>query len=120
MAYTKYENNTPIISDDGLEVVDDTRHNLEALRDNIISGVMPDWNLDDVGSPADEPHELIWKNGVLWLRAQITWGSSGGTDGNPVTIVYGFSGDSGGGYDTIGTLTMTYNTGGNMTGSSWT
>lgn len=119
MAYTKFANNKPDIADDGTAVVDNTRDNLEALRDNIVTGVMPDWPLDTVTGPSDEPTELIWKNGVLWLRAQITWGSAGGADGNPTSITYSFSGNSGGAYDTIATLTLSYNTGGDCTGSSW-
>lgn len=110
MVYTKFNNGKPDIADNGATVIDNTRDNLEALRDAIVAGALVDWNMDiNIGAgTAAEPDEIIYKNGVQWIRLDITWGTSGGADGSPTVIVYAYSANSGVGYDTIGTATMTY------------
>lgn len=110
MVYTKFNNGKPDIADNGATVIDNTRDNLEALRDAIVAGALVDWNMDinvGVGSAA-EPDEIIYKNGTQWIRLDITWGTSGGADGSPTVIVYDYSANSGVLYETIGTATMTY------------
>lgn len=121
MAYTKFTSDTPVIADTGGEVIDDTRNNLMALRDAIVAGTLVDWNLDITigGGSAEEPDELIYKKSTEWIRLQITWGTTGGEDGQPTVIIYAYSADSGGVYDTIGTATMTYDSNGNMTDLTW-
>ena len=121
MAYTKYTSDTPVITDTGGEVIDDTRNNLMALRDAIVAGALVDWNLDITvgGGSAAEPDELIYKKNTEWIRLDITWGTSGGADGQPTVIVYAYSSNSGSLYDTIGTATMTYDANGNMTDLTW-
>jgi hypothetical protein len=92
-----------------------------ALRDACVAGALVDWNLDITvgGGSAAEPDELIYKKSTEWLRLQITWGTTGGDDGQPTVIVYAYSANSGGLYDTIGTATMTYDSSGNMTDVTW-
>lgn len=110
MVYTKFNNGKPDIADNGATVIDNTRDNLEALRDAIVAGALVDWNMDitiGTGSAA-EPDEIIYKNGTQWIRLDITWGTSGGADGSPTVIVYDYSANSGVLYETIGTATMTY------------
>lgn len=110
MVYTKFNNGKPDIADNGATVIDNTRDNLEALRDAIVAGALVDWNMDiNVGAgSAAEPDEIIYKNGTQWIRLDITWGTSGGADGSPTVIVYDYSANSGVLYETIGTATMTY------------
>jgi hypothetical protein len=92
-----------------------------ALRDSVVAGALLDWDLTiTVGGGSDEePDEIIYKNGVEWLRLDVTWGTTGGEDGNPTVIVYAYSANSGGVYDTIGTLTHTYNGNGTCTATVW-
>ena len=92
-----------------------------ALRDGIVVGVMKGFDFTrTVGGGSDEePDEIIYKKSTEWLRLQITWGTSGGDDGQAKVIVYAYSSDSGVGYDTIGTLTNTYNANGTLTASVW-
>lgn len=122
MAYIPYVSDTPDIADTGAEVIDDTRQNLMALRDAVVAGALLDWDCTVTvgGGTAEEPDEIIYKNGVEWLRLDITWGTTGGEDGNPTVIVYAYSANSGGLYDTIGTLTHTYNANGTVTATAWT
>lgn len=128
MVYTPYVNNKPDIADAGQDVIDDSRENLEALRDAIMMGKIFDWDMTVTagGGSASEPDEIAWRyqgTGDLEVRATITWGTAGGSDGNPVTIVYAFTGNRTAGtptYDTIGTLTNTYDVNGEITSNSWT
>ena len=121
MAYTKFVKDKPVIADDGDIVINNTRENLMAVRDAVVMGVLVDFNMDITigGGSAAEPDEIIYKNGVEWIRLQVTWGTTGGDDGQPTVIVYAYSANSGGLYDTIGTATMTYGSGGEMTDITW-
>ena len=114
MAYTPFTPDKPVIADDGDVVINNTRNNLMAVRDGIVMGVMKGFNYTHSGGTDEEPTEVIYKNGVEWLRLAITWASN-----NPTVIVYSYSGDSGTGYDAIGTITNTYNGNGTLTGSVW-
>ena len=120
-SYTKFVKDKPDIADDGDIVINNTRENLMALRDAMVMGVLVDFDLAtaDITGPAAEPTQLVYKNGVEWIRHVITWGTSGGDDGNPLTIVYSYSSDSGSLYHTIGTLTMTYDSSGNLRSALW-
>lgn len=123
--YTKFETGVPLITDTGGEQITDIRNNLEALRDAIVAGTLVDWEQTDVtttkGTGTDaEPDELIWKKGTEWIRAQITWGTTGGQDGNPTQIIYAYSSNSGGAYDTIGTMALAYTAAGILQSTTWT
>jgi len=119
--YVDFEKDVPVITDDGDLVINDTRNNLMALRDAIVTGALNNWDLAtaDITGPADEPTQLIYKNGVEWIRLAITWGTTGGDDGNPLVIVYSYSANSGVLYHPLGTLTMTYDASGNMRSALW-
>lgn len=127
MAYTKYQVNVPDITDSGQDVIDDARENLEALRDAVVAGIFPDWDMSvtaGTGS-ASEPQRIEWRKdgtGVLAIRAEITWGTSGGSDGNPTSVEYEFTGNrtaSSPTWETMGTVSYTYDSDGNVTASSW-
>ena len=122
MAYTPFLPDTPDITDDGDVVINNTRENLMALRDAIVNGALVDWDLAtaDITGPADEPTQLVYKKSTEWMKLVITWGTSGGDDGNPLTVVYSYSANSGGLYDAIGTLTNTYDSSGNLRSALWT
>jgi hypothetical protein len=60
MVYTKFTPDTPIITDTGAEVIDDTRNNLMALRDAIVAGALVDWWMTPSGGTAEEPAQIIY------------------------------------------------------------
>ena len=123
MAYIPFLEDTPDIADTGAKVIDDSRQNLMALRDAIVCGSLKAWDLataDITGGTATEPAQLVYKKATEWIRLAITWGTAGGADGQPATIVYSYSANSGTLYDTIGTLSTTYDTSGNVRSSLWT
>lgn len=124
MAYIKFTSDTPIITDTGAEVIDDTRFNLMALRDAVVAGVLVDWDMTlNVGGGSDEePDEILYSknSNTEAIKLVITWGTTGGANGNPTVIVYHYStNDFGGSDETIGTLTHTYNGSGTLTASVW-
>lgn len=121
MAYTQFAEGKPVIAPDtGGDVVDYTRENLAALRDAVIAGVMPGWNLT-ISTPAQQPTSLVWAKGTLRVRAGVTYGTSGVTQYMPTTALYEFNGNSGiGAWDAMGTLTLIYDgVTGYLQSSSW-
>ena len=114
MAYIPFVTDKPVIADDGDVVINDTRFNLMAVRDGVVMGAMIGFNYTHSGGSDEEPTEVIYKKGVEWLRLAITWSAN-----TPTIIVYSYSGNSGGAYDAMGTLTSTYNGNGTLTGSTW-
>lgn len=121
MAYTLFAKDKPVIADTGAQVVDATRNNLMALRDAIVSGTLQGWTIAVTAGTgtAEQPQTIVYSNGVERVRLTTTWGSSGGALGNPQVVVFAYSGNSGGAYDTIGTATYSYDASGNMTGIAW-
>jgi len=121
MAYLTFENSVPVSSDNGLDVISDTRKNLEALRDAVQIGAVASWNYSktDGTGTAEAPQYIFYKNGVNWIRGTLTWGTSGGADGNVTVAVWAYSSNSGGAYDTIGTETIAFDVDGNVTTTTW-
>ena len=124
MAYVDFVDDKPVISDDGDVVINNTRENLMAVRDGVVMGKFLDWNMTPTvgGGSAEEPDSIEWRSGqgsgTDRVRATITWGTSGGADGNPTTIVWAFS-VNGSVYDTMGTQTITYDVNANITWITW-
>lgn len=124
MVYVDFVSDKPVIADDGDVVINNTRQNLMALRDAVVCGVLNGWNMtQSVGAGStDEPDEILYSNDTNGeaLKLDITWGTTGGEDGNPTVIVYSYSTDDFAASDEpMGTLTMTYNSNGTMTASTW-
>ena len=126
MAYDTFQPDKPDGADSGPTVIDDTRKNLRAIRDAAMMGTMPEWamepqNSDGSTPPSDpaQPEVLMYSRSTERLKLSITWGSSGGNDGNPTQIAYEYSADSGSTWESIGTETITYDSAGNVTGTSW-
>ena len=121
MAYNPFDDNKPATTDNGTTFVDETRYNLHAMRDAVVMGVMPNWNLSvNVGAGSnEEPDELIYAKGTERLKIALTWGNAGGADGNVETSVYSYSSNNGSSYDVIATLDITYNTDGTVLNTLW-
>lgn len=125
MAYTQFTDNKPVDTDTGPNVVDDTRNNLMALRDMVVMGAMPGWdfseNHDSSGDPS-QPDYLLWSknDNTEAIKAILTWGISGGEDGNVTMAVYHYSTDDFSSSDEIiGTETITYYTDGSVKTMIW-
>jgi len=122
MAYVSFDSTVPnAATQDGTDVCDAIRDNQEALRDAVVLGAMEDWDLTvtaGTGS-ASEPQYLTYDKGAERLRATLTWGTTGGEDGNVTQSVYAYSSNSGSSYDTIGTLAVSYDSNGNVTATTW-
>lgn len=124
MAYTPFEPDTPVIADDGDVVINNTRENLMALRDAVVTGALVGWAMAATGGTAEEPAQIQYTRTAPaeWLRLAITWGTSGGADGSPTSIVYSYSGISEADLvnNVIGTWGGTYDASGNLTAEAWT
>jgi len=114
MAYVPFVEDTPDITDTGAVVIDNTRENLMALRDACVVGALVGWDMAASGGTAAEPAQILYTHNVSaeLLRLTVTWAS-----GRPSVVVYAY--DGGGGYDTIGTWTATYDGSGNLTAETW-
>jgi hypothetical protein len=70
------------------------------------------------GGTARQPTTMLWKNGAIWLRAVVTWGTTGGETYNIKEMVWSLSLNSGGAYDQIDDQTFTFDTAGNLTATT--
>lgn len=119
MAYNAFTDGKPVGTDTGLEAIDYMRENLMALRDAVVAGAMAGWDYAPSGGTADEPATVTYSKSTERIRGSITWGSSGGADGNPTEIVWEYSSDSGSTWDAIGTESITYDASANVTAVTW-
>lgn len=121
MAYLPFENDVPVSSDNGNVVIDDIRKNLMALRDAVQIGGVAGWNYSktDGTGTATQPQYVFYKNGTDWIRQTLTWGTTGGADGNVTVVLVEYSSNSGVAYDTVGTETIAYDVDANVTSTTW-
>ena len=123
MAYTHYDNANPLATQTGPNVVDSMRENLLALRDSIVMGALYGWDLTVVQGTgtAEQPQYLKYSRGSSeYLRAELTWGTSGGEDGNVTVAAYAYSTDNfSSSNEAIGTLTISYDSDANVTATAW-
>lgn len=65
------------------------RANLTAMRDQIVAmGGMSGFNYIASGGTAEQPAKLYYKRSTEVVRIDLTWGSSGGSDGNVTKAAY--------------------------------
>ena len=125
MTYTAFDPALPdASSQNGTQFAQATRDNMKALRDaSIMGGGFFGWPCAISGGTAERPTTFVYGttplNGVERVKAVVTWGTSGGEDGNPTQVVYSYSSDSGSSYSTIKTKTITYDSAANVTATSW-
>jgi len=119
MAYTAFDGAKPTWTGTGTQFATDVRTNLAALRDMVATGFAPGWNYSVSGGTAEQPAILYLKRGTEWLRQTLTWGATGGADGNVTVVAVAYSANSGGAWDTVGTCTIAYDTAGNVTSTTW-
>ena len=104
--------------DNGSDAFTGTRTNLLALRDAALAGSLPGWDLSVSGGTAERPTTWTYSKSTERLRLTITWGTTGGPNGKPQTVVSEYSSNSGTDYDAIGTSTLSYDSSGNFTASA--
>jgi hypothetical protein len=119
MAYTPFDSTKPTTSQTRQAAIDSIHANEMANRDMAIIGDAKGWDYSVSGGTAEQPAITYRKNGAEWLRATLTWGTTGGEAGNVTVATYAYSSNSGGAWDTIGTLTFTYDANGNLTSTTW-
>lgn len=125
MPYPAFEDNAPVTSDQGNTVVDDTRKNLMAIRDQLaFLMAMPGWNAARDGGTTLKPAAYNIDKAspsTERVRIEITWGTTGGAKDNPTVMVEKYTADRSGTptYETIGTLTFAWNSDGTFNTSTW-
>ena len=130
MAYATLDESKPDpAADDGTEAFDNTRTNMLALRDAVVGGTFPGWDLTVTAGTgtAEQPQYYTYDKGTERVRSTLTWGTTPGTGayGNVISVVYEYSSD-GTNYDVmgdtgypLGKLTISYDSDANVTGTAW-
>lgn len=118
MAYSQFDATKPVGTDTGPVVPATANVNDKALRDGIITGQMHGFLFSASGGTARQPAIMLWKNGVVWLRATITWGTTSGEKYNIKEVVWALSLNSGVAYDQIDDQVFTYDAAGNLTATT--
>lgn len=105
-SYKHFVNNVPVASAKSLKVVTDTRNNLLALLHGVVTGELYGWDYsqDEGTGDAEMPQYMYYKKGALWIRCEVTWNAMDDVE----SIDWKLSENSGGLYDDIGTMTVTY------------
>ncbi len=120
MAYTEFDEDGPDGSTGtGATVITTIKNNDNALRDAVVAGALVGWDLTPSGGTAEQPAVLTWDKGSERVKADLSWGSSGGADGNVTQVILSYSSNNGTDYDTMGTGTISYDSNGNFTGQTW-
>lgn len=124
MAYSAFQASKPSGADTGPTVVSDANRNDKACRDAIVALMFDDFEFSITAGTGStrRPQYMFWKNGTggsaPWIRATITWGTTGGEEYNPTGIVWDYSADGGSAYDTIATQALTFDANGDLTAIS--
>lgn len=127
MAYTALDPTLPDwVPQTGIQVTQSTRDNVRALRDALVAaGAIQGFNYSVTGGTASQPATLLFKRGVEWIKVNLTWGTTGGEDGNVTKAAYYYSSDSGSNYfgmaDAAGyyVQTIAYDSSANVTTTTW-
>ena len=95
------------------------REHATRLRMSLASGTLAGFGFTASGGTPEQPTVITHSRGVERLRETVTWGTAAGAAGNPASILYEYSEDSGGTWMSVGTLTYTYDASGNVTAAAW-
>lgn len=119
MPYVQFNSTKPTGAANGSTTLQHVRENLAAIRDIVAMGAAPGWAYSVGAGTNAKPTTMLWKNGTEWIRAVVTYGTSGGAADNAVTVVFSYSANSGVAYDTIGTQSLNYDANGDVVSTSW-
>ena len=95
------------------------REHITRLRMSLASGTLAGFAFAATGGTPEQPAVITHSRGVERLRETVTWGTAAGAAGNPESILYEYSEDSGSNWLTVGTITYTYDASGNVTAAAW-
>lgn len=114
--YTYFADGKPVDTDTVLEVVSDTRNNLQTLAHSSAYSAVPSWNCSVVEGTGDaeEPQYVYYKKGTTWIRGAMTY-----SGGSITQVVWAHSTDSGSNWDTMGTEAVAYDGDGNVSTVTW-
>jgi hypothetical protein len=123
MAYTHFDRTSPEPTQTGPEVCASTRENFAALQDAIITtGTVPQWDAEaqdsDGGTPPttpETPDQIVYSKGTERVKVAITWS----VDDLMSSAVFSYSSNSGTDYDSMGTITITYDVDDNYLSHAW-
>jgi hypothetical protein len=122
MAYDLFDYTKPNTTDTRQASFDDISINLMALRDGIMMGLMPQWNLSvrntaDTSATPDYsvPQLLKYTNSNEMLYMYMTWD----VNGYVTKIIYKYSTDSGATKLLIGREEIAYDVDYNVTSTTW-
>ena len=79
----------------------------------IRAGVLDGWDVLASGDEADQPTTLTYTRDGAEVTAELTWGTTGGEDGNVTVVEYSYAAA------VIATRTITYDVDGNVTTVAW-
>ena len=136
MAYTAFNIAKPVVSDTRQVAVDYMRTNIAAMRDNLVAtGIVQGFNYSVSGGTASQPGTLWYKRSTEVVKVVLTWGTTGGEDGNVTKMAFYYAPDeshgsfpasTNGTYSAMGDLTngyyvntIAYDVNGNVTTTTW-
>ena len=124
MPYAAFDKNKPSGASNGTVTTQEIRDNLMALRDAVVTGGIPGFNCAASGGTEDQRLQYLFTgtgvNAAERVKVTVVWGTTGGATGNPETITFTYSSDSGVSYPiTIGVLTVVYTANGYFSSYTW-
>lgn len=127
MAYTPLDITKPVVSPGSRQSqVDQTRANFAALRDPLVAnGLLQGFDLTVSGGTSDQPIYLLQKRGPEIVRIDLTWGTTGGSEGNVIRAAYYYSPDGGATWEPMIDIngnyvcTLAYDGSGNLSTTTW-
>lgn len=118
MAYHHFDATKPeSLTQNGTQVVQSIRDNQAAALDMILMGIVPGWSMTKAAG--DTPATVLYTKGAERRRVSLTWGTTGGEEGNVTSAVYEASYNGGDTYELIGTKVITYAGSGDVTAVNW-
>ena len=126
-AWSYFRKAKPVTSDTRQQGFDFIKNNGVALWAMLGgAGLAPGWNMAAAGGTASQPATLTFTyDTTIKVRITLTWGTTGGEDGNVTKAVYEWSDDSGASYDALDdedgnyVQTITYDGDANVTATTW-
>lgn len=119
MAFTDFDPAQPDGSvDNGSAALADLRNNQGALRVYLLAGLFYGYAYAQSGGTAAQPTTITLTKGTTIVRFTLTWGTTGGETNQPKTALIEVSTNSGSSWDSVGTITNTYDAGGELTATS--
>lgn len=136
MSYTAFDVTKPVTTPDTRQAsIDSIRTNLAALRDDLVgSGMVQGFNYAVTGGTASQPGTLWYKRSAEVVKIVLTWGTSGGEDGNVTKAAFyyasneshaSFPASTNGTYSSMVdgsgnyVCTVAYDSSGNVTTTTW-